>query len=293
LISGSLFLWMAAVAPQLGVEVPDDEALAARIAVARSERGLAPLAWSPELHDAAAAHAGDMASRGYFGLRSPEGSEIEQWARTAGYDIGWITEKIGKTNGRIADLLDSWLQETRSTLFSDQAREIGIATASAGAETLLVIALATTADQLTRMRAADLSDIEAAREELLGLVNEERAALGRRGLHRHEALERAAQAHAEELLAAPEPSARSRRRARDPADRAADQGYRVRQIMAALLDGPTDVATAVDRWLGSDEHRRILLLEIYRDAGLGVSVGRDGGGRMTVMWVLYLARPRA
>lgn len=291
--AASFSLWIAAAIAQPVLEVPDAEALAERIGVARRERGLETLTWSGALRDAAAAHADDMAARDYFAFRSPDGTEIEDWARAAGYEPGWITERVGKTNGRVSDLLDSWLADLESALFSELAREIGIATARDGLETILVIVLATTGNQLTFMRAESLRDVDRVRDELLGLVNAERAELGRRALHRHDALERAAQAHAEELLAPREPQRRRRRRAPDPADRAAAQGYRVRQIVAVLLDGPTDVGEAVGHWLGSDEHRRNVLLEIYRDAGLGVAVGRDATGRTTVAWVLYLARPSA
>ncbi|HVS64310.1 MAG TPA: CAP domain-containing protein [Thermoanaerobaculia bacterium] len=86
---------------------------------------------------------------------------------------------------------------------------------------------------------------------------------------------------------------RTWRRRRDVADRALDERYPVRQIVANLLDGPTTVETAVEAWLASEEHRRNLLLGAYRDVGLGVAVGENPSGKVTVKWVLYPARPRA
>ena len=68
-----------------------------------------PLRWSEALGAAAQAHSADMARRGYFAHRSPEGSLVNQRALRAGYDWRSIGENIAFGAGSAPQVVQGWL----------------------------------------------------------------------------------------------------------------------------------------------------------------------------------------
>jgi uncharacterized protein YkwD len=63
----------------------------------RAQRGLEPVVRDRRLHRAAAAHARDMAARGYFSHVTPEGERLSDRLRRAGYISGRVSWRVGET----------------------------------------------------------------------------------------------------------------------------------------------------------------------------------------------------
>jgi hypothetical protein len=95
--------------------------------------GLLPLARSPQLDQAAAAHAQDMAARGYMDHDAPDGSSPVSRAAAAGYNTppgsAWlVVETIGAISDDPEGVVNSWLSDSihHRVLMHDFWREIGI-----------------------------------------------------------------------------------------------------------------------------------------------------------------------
>jgi uncharacterized protein YkwD len=138
--------------------------------------------------------------------------------------------------------------------------------------------------------ASDAVGLAALRREVLSEVNAERVRRGREPLGRDPALEQAAQRHAEDMLRRryfehESPEGRSVR------DRVEDAGYSWRIVGENLASGPRTPDEAVDGWMGSPAHRRILLDRRFADLGVGYAEG--GGSRRPLrLWVQVFGGPR-
>jgi uncharacterized protein YkwD len=124
---------------------------------------------------------------------------------------------------------------------------------------------------------------------MLARVNAVRRRAGVPALRSDGTLDRAAQAHAQDMLArsyfahkSPEgASVRERSRAR---------GYEWRKIGENIAEGQISVDEVVDTWMDSPGHRRNLLDPGFTELGVGLALGRSGGRYRTV-WVQNFGRP--
>lgn len=87
--------------------------------------------------------ADDMANRGYFGHRNPEGLYINDFAKQKGIDLKTtIYENIGYGEGSISDLaLQDGLEESgshRHSMVLPKVTQVGIGYAKNGEKTYLV-----------------------------------------------------------------------------------------------------------------------------------------------------------
>jgi uncharacterized protein YkwD len=117
------------------------------------------------------------------------------------------------------------------------------------------------------------------------LVNETRRAHGLRRVHPHAVLAGVGRSHARDMVDQGYFSHRSRD-GRSPIQRIIGGGYRrdrqgrltTGEVLAWARDEADTPATIVDAWLDSPSHRRVLLHERFRFAGVAVTIGlpRDG-----------------
>ncbi len=206
----------------------------------------------------------------------------------------------GRVAGRGADrwparsrgptLLGRWLvvQPSLRELLLGDFEDAGVAFVSAGggAAASLVVGL----PKLTweRRLAAPLADLEAVRRAALAAANARRRAAGRGPLRADPRLDRAAQAHAEDMVRrgfyahrGPEGSS--------PLVRARRAGYRgVGAVGENIAKGLFTPEEAVERWMNSSGHRRNLLRRGATATGFGVAVG-DDGREVEVVWVQLVA----
>jgi uncharacterized protein YkwD len=114
-------------------------------------------------------------------------------------------------------------------------------------------------------------------------LNAARAAAGRAPLRARPSLEEAATAHAADMVErryfAHESPGGS-----NAADRARAAGYigdadrwRIGEILIWTRGAPLTANAAVDAWLASPAHRRILLQRRYEDVGVGIAAGAPAG----------------
>lgn len=264
----------------------------------RDRQGLAPVALDSALSRAAQAHADDMTARQYLHFRSPEGREIEHWAREAGYAYQLVTEKLASTPDPPRAVAEGWsraAESNRNSVFHPDVRDLGVGIGQVRGMPVYTFVLARSeksylegyiADLYRRQEMA-LRDVDLLREELLWRVNELRAAEGRHPLSRHAALDRAAQEHAEAVLAEVRAGGSAQKMTQLPR-RVKALGYRAvgavgERVVADALT--TDQAVAALMGGGSQ-----LLGKGFTQIGLGVAFERTGDG-FRVIWVQCLARP--
>jgi uncharacterized protein YkwD len=131
-------------------------------------------------------------------------------------------------------------------------------------------------------------------------LNVARAQAGRGSLRSRPSLERAATAHAADMVAR-HYFAHESPDGDGPAQRARRSGYmghaeqwRIGEILIWSRGAPLTAEAAVRAWLASPPHRRVLLHRRYEDVGAGVVPGTPRGGAgsepATTIGVLFGAR---
>ncbi|RYG90666.1 CAP domain-containing protein [Loktanella sp. IMCC34160] len=83
-----------------------------RLNTERARAGTGPVVRNPMLEAAAMAHARDMAGRGYFAHRSPEGRGVGDRARAQGYVWCQIAENLAQGQTGEAQVLADWMAST-------------------------------------------------------------------------------------------------------------------------------------------------------------------------------------
>lgn len=123
----------AAGASADGPADPPLAALAAMINQARREAGLDELAWSPELAQAAAAHAQDMGEHGFVSHAGSDGSDVVTRMECAGYRPTWHGEIIACVAGGYQKAFEWWWnsQLHHDTLLGTSYRDFGLGSAPA------------------------------------------------------------------------------------------------------------------------------------------------------------------
>ena len=137
---------------------------------------------------------------------------------------------------------------------------------------------------------APAAEEEVARAAAVEAIQRARRRAGLADLARNLALERAAQAQADDLAVSGTFSHRGRD-GRGPAERVADAGYGpVSAVGESLAHGMEPPELVVERWLASAPHREILLDARFSEIGIGVAAvhGSRPGHRM---WVALFAAP--
>jgi len=98
----------------------------------REKNALAALQVNPKLVAAAQAKADDMALKGYFAHKTPEGHDSWHWFREIQYDYAYAGENLAVNFSESADVQKAWMASPthRENVLNDRYTEIGIATAS-------------------------------------------------------------------------------------------------------------------------------------------------------------------
>jgi len=119
-------------------------------------------------------------------------------------------------------------------------------------------------------------------------LNAARAAAGRGLLRERPSLQRAADAHAADMVArhyfghdSPEGDNAAVRARRAGYLRAAER-WRIGEILIWTRGAPLTAKAAVDAWLASPAHRRVLLQRRYEDVGAGIAAGAPAGDEATL-----------
>lgn len=277
-----------------GVDEPLQETFLARLNEERAAQGAAPLRLVPLLSQVAMERAREVASHGGLEGEEPLTAEdlLERLAR-AGYRAQSATEVMAQATGPPETVLAVWKWESPETfepLLDRDFRDLGIAMDWPGEVPLYVLVVALSKEDFFREKTAALVDLEEVRWQMLELVNTRRREAGLAPLRLHPLLHRAAQSHAEDMLARSyyghqSPEGRTVR------ERLEAVGYLVRFAAENLALGHHSVEEVMAGWMGSEIHRRNLLSRRFTELGIGLAYGKNDRGYQ-ILWVQNFARPR-
>lgn len=282
--------------PQEGEAVAvEAERLVIEINSARERAGVPPLASDAALDRVAAERAAAIGERGELPseAESARGTgQLQRKLAAAGYAAHGWGESLLVTAGDAATVVDYWREQPD---FADAMRadyrDLGLGVARFRGVPLYVILVAWPEREAFAREIRGLSDLAAIRAEMLAAINQIRRANGRAPLTANPKLERAAQLHAEDLLAQSYYD-HTDRQGRGPGERVRAQGYAWEVVAENLAAGHSTVREALDAWMKSSGHRRNLLAASVDDFGLGVAVG-PYDHRYRVIWVQEFAHPLA
>lgn len=250
-----------------------------------------------------------MSARQTVGFTNAEGRQVEDWTREAGYVYQLVTEKLATTPDPPEAMAADWARwpdSNRKSLLNPDVRDLGIGIGEVKGTPVYTFVLARSEKSYLERYIAELyerqelalQDLETLREDLLGRINEVRTESKLRPLTRHPALERAAQEHAEGILAALRSgSDQPLKAAGSLAAKVKAQGYRSAGYLGTIGERVVFDALTPDQTLsallGEDQGRRSTLLgRGFTQMGIGVAFERTAEG-FRVVWVQCLARPTA
>lgn len=254
----------------------------------REHAGAPPLRLVPVLNQAAQQHAEETVRRGSGGSTETMQARLGQ----VGYLAYTWNESFVVTRGDLREVVARCRSDRRSQGMSPGFRDVGIGIAEyRGAPLYAFLFGWHQGDHFARETAA-LRDLERVRAEMLDRVNAVRRSAGLPPLRRSLDLDRAAQAHARDLLArgyyshvSPEGS--------DPMSRARAAGYTADLIAENLHQRIAPVEAVLEDWLRSPAHRRNLLDPGAKELGLGLAIGPGYGldaSGYRVVWVQSFGR---
>ena len=155
---------------------------------------------------------------------------------------------------------------------------------------LYVLYLGVTAPDDFARDTRELRDHTRVRRELFEAVNRERSAHRVAPLRPSPELEKAAQGHADDMLA------RGYYGHASPEHvlvlgRTREAGYVADGVGENIAKGQRSVDEVMKAWMASPEHRKNILNPMFTEAGYGIALGRMPQGD-EVLWVQVFGRPR-
>jgi uncharacterized protein YkwD len=277
---------------------PETRDFLAALASARGAAGRQAFALTPVLCDVARTRAARI------GQRSPPIAELADLPAVggdlerAGYRaFAWDLGSFRAPETGVS-LLDAWRRrqpEFMTRLLASEASEAGYGRApsrrAGDRGAIHVLILAVPQRDVTRRRMKTYRDLEAVRQEILAGTNAERSARGLASLAVDSRLERAAQRHAQRMLAGrfydhTDPWGRV------PRDRARDEGFLAASIAENLARGLFGPREVIAHWMNSSGHRANLLAPQLTRVGIGCAYDASGDSE-DVLWVqLFADDPR-
>jgi uncharacterized protein YkwD len=252
----------------------------------RQRAGAPPFRLSPELTRAAQTHAAEIAARGSLKLRAGSTEEMRERLQRAGYQAHAWTEGLVSISGDLASVLRNVRQgdpETWRKLLSAESRDLGVGVARLGRTPLYALLVAEPEGDWFARGTAGIRDLGRVRAEMLAKVTAERKKAGAPPLRPNERLEQAAQRHAVDMLAR-HYFAHESPEGETVRERARAAGYDWRAIGENIAEGQLSVDEVMDTWMHSPPHRRNILDRDFKELGVGLALGRSGGG-WQVEWV--------
>jgi len=261
--------------------------VAAPINAERGRRGLRQLTIEPALSERARSQLDHFVRTGEFTLRKTRSgpSVVDELLRLNGFLRG------GYATGRAVaeDLISD--HDANAVLTDGTVGQIGVAHV---ADPVALPDGRMTADLWLVMFGTDRADpIPGADRDLLAEVNRVRASHGLSPVARNRTLDRAAVSHAKDMatrqfFAHSHPSGRP-----TLIDRVHAAGYQYRQIGENLAIGQTSARQAVQAWIDSPGHARILFADWATEVGLAYVTGPapSGKGQAPHLWVAVLGTP--
>jgi uncharacterized protein YkwD len=259
----------------------------------RAKTGIPLLRLVDALNATAQQHADELGRAGT--LRLPRGSEdaIGERLEKLGYQVHAWTESVTATTGDLASVLRAWKSQDNGTwksLLDDDFRDLGIGVGKMHGTPLYSFLFAVPEGEFFVRATGPLRDVGRVRAAVLA-VNARRRKAGAPALRSSPALDKAAQGHAEDMLARgyfahESPSGTSVR------ERAREAGFDWRAIGENIAEGQFSVAQVMEGWMNSPEHRRNILDPDYTELGVGLVTAKGKDGHYRVIWVQNFGTPK-
>lgn len=268
------------------------EELLRLINLQRTQAGSPPLRLEDNLTRAAQGHAEEVARRGT--LDGGSSADVNRHLKRAGYEAHEWTENMTSSNAGYAELLRSWKQRNPAnfrSLMRPEYRDIGIGVSRLDGMPLYSFLFAVPQADFFQCETADLKDVARVRQEMIARVNAARKRAGLDPVRGNARLDRAAQKHAEDMLARgffahESPSGTTVR------ERSTAAGYVWNTVGENIAFGQTSVSEVVETWLDSPGHRKNILNRDFTELGVGLALGRGKDGKHQVYWVQNFGDPR-
>ena len=286
-----LLFALAALAPAVAQGDVRQELLR-RINAERSRAGSPPLHLDDALARAAQQHADEIARSGDF--RSGSSEDMRRRLQKAGYQAHEWTENITQSSADPDGLLRYWKGRNPSTfrdLMDPRYRDIGFGVSRLDGTPVYSFLFAVPQADYFARETSGLRDRGSVREEMLARVNAARRKAGLKPLRFNSELDKAAQRHAEDMLARgyfdhESPSGTTVR------ERSRAAGYNWGAIGENIAFGQTSVGEVIETWMGSPGHRKNILGPNFSELGIGLALGKGRDGKYQVLWVQNFGAPR-
>jgi uncharacterized protein YkwD len=258
----------------------------------RARAGAPPLRLEGSLTRAAQQHTEELSRLG--SLHGGSAADMHRRLEQTGYQAHEWTENVINSGSGLDEVVRSWKTRNPSSfrsLMDPDYRDLGIGLSRLDGMPLYSFLFAVPqADHFSR-ETSDLRDRRKVEEEMLARVNAARRKAGSKPLRENPLLDKAAQRHAEDMLARgyfahQSPSGTTVR------ERSRAAGYDWQTIGENLAFGQTSVEEVVQTWLESPGHRRNILNPEFSELGLGLALGRGSDGKYQVLWVQNFGAPR-
>jgi uncharacterized protein YkwD len=266
-----------------------------RINEERAKAGSPLLRLLDPLNSAAQQHADEISRQGT--LRLAKGSEdaLGDHLKKLGYDAHAWTESITAGTGDVTAVLRTWKSQdsgTYKSLMDNDFRDLGIGLSKLRGTPLYVFLFAVPEAEFFTRATAPLRDPARVRAVVLDQVNAARRKAGAPPLRANPLLDKAAQKHAEDMLARgyfahESPGGGTVR------ERAKEAGYDWREIGENIAEGQLTVDEVMDGWMKSPGHRRNILDPGFTELGTGVVAAKGKDGEYRVLWVQSFGTPNA
>jgi uncharacterized protein YkwD len=265
------------------------EKLLGEVNAERLSHGRAALRPDPALNEAAQQRAEQIASGEED--EDPDKDLANRLAR-AGYRPRRVSEVILESDEGGNHLMADWrASSTYKDLLSGEYRDAGLGLLEEDDVLLTVFLFALSARDFFDEKSAGLKDLERARRQMLERVNRERREARLPRLSAASRLDRAAQAHADDMARRSYYSHESLE-GKIVSHRVSAQGYSFLASAENIASGQFSVEEVMEAWMKSRAHRANILHSLFTEAGFGLSLG-ELDGVPTVFWVQVFARPKA
>jgi uncharacterized protein YkwD len=268
--------------------------LVRRIDELRAAAGAPPLRLLAALDRVAQAQVDEVTRRGGGLEAAASEHEIAERLQREGYRAREWTVSLMTGPPDAAEVVASWRQSGNGTfekLMAPEFHDLGLGIGRLGGEMLYCLLYAVPEAEAFARETRSLGDLARVRAEILQRVNVERSRAGLARLEGDPRLDRAAQAHAQDMLASSyfahaDPKGRSVR------ERARAEGYNWRAIGENIAEGQRTSEEVMGAWMRSPEHRRNILDRSFLHLGTGLALGRDPKtGAYRSVWVQEFGAP--
>lgn len=255
----------------------------------REARGLPLLALHSALCEIAGLRARELTEAGEVEFDLLSDHELFRRARGARYQPRLLSELVIQAEGNVRKVVGTWPRNARDTAVEPEVTDLGVGTGRLDGAPLYALFFGVSQEGDFQRRAEKLANRDALTREMLQRVNDERREAGLPPLRIQPALARAAQKHAEDMLARSfygheSPDGRT------PLDRVKAAAYEPASVAENVARGQFSVSEVMEGWMESQAHRVNILGRSFSEIGLGFAHGINETGPTTI-WVQVFGTP--